>query len=184
MQFPYTWSPNGQDLVFVEQAAGAGTTLNIRRLPMVADSRPEALVEGPFESSNPAISPDGQWLAYRSNESGQNEVYVERFPELGNRVQISTDGGQAPLWSSDGRELFYRDGDAMMTVAIDTGPPLSAGLPERLFEGPYLNDLSRNYDVTRDGTRFLMIKGSAAPQLSIHVVLNWLEELDTSVPAP
>ena len=184
MQFPYTWSPNGQDLVFVEQAAGAGTTLNIRRLPMMADSRPEALVEGLFESSNPAISPDGQWLAYRSNESGQDEIYVERFPELGSRVQISTDGGQAPLWSFDGRELFYRDGDAMMTVAIDTGPPLSAGLPEHLFEGPYLNDLSRNYDVTRDGTRFLMIKGATTPQFTINVVLNWLEELRSSVPVP
>jgi len=184
-QFPYAWSPNGQDLIFVEQTQGADTTLNIHLLPMVADPRPRALVEGPFQSSNPAISPDGQWLAYRSNESGRDEIYAERFPELGDRVQISTDGGQAPLWSSDGQELFYRDGDAMMRVAIDTGPPLGAGLPERLFDGSYLNDASRNYDVTSDGTRFLMIRDTAsAPQFNFHVVLNWLEEIKASVPVP
>jgi len=71
-----------------------------------------------------------------------------------------------------------------MTIAIDTGPPLSAGLPERLFDGPYLNDLSRNYDVTRDGTRFLMIKNTeSAPGFRIHVVLNWLGEFESTASA-
>jgi serine/threonine-protein kinase len=184
-QFPYAWSRDTQDLVFVEQDDALGTNLSIRLLPMAEDALPRALVEGPFQSSNPSISPDGQWLAYRSNESGQDEIYVERFPELGERVQVSTEGGQAPLWSSDGQELFYRDGDAMMTVPIALGPPLSVGLPEQLFEGPYLNDLSRNYDVTRDGTRFLMITNpGSAPEVSVQVVLNWLEELDTGAPVP
>ena len=119
-QFPYTWSPDGQDLVYVELPAGQDGLLNIRLLPMATDPQPRSIVEGAFAASNPAISPDGQWLAYRSDESGRDEVYVERFPELGGRVQISTEGGQAPLWSSDGRELFYRAGDAMMRVVVNT----------------------------------------------------------------
>ena len=133
--------------------------------------------------TDPAISPDGRWLAYRSNESGQDQIYVERFPDLGDRVQISTEGGQAPLWSSDGQELFYRDADAMMRVEMDMGPPFRAGLPERLFEGPFLNNVSRNYDVTRDGTRFLMIKvPGLATRPRIHVVRNWEQELTERVP--
>ena len=129
-----------------------------------------------FTESNPAVSPDGRWIAYRSDESGRNEVYVQRFPEMGGRVQISTAGGTAPLWSSDSAELFYRQGEAMMAVAVDgTGAAFGAGSPVRLFEGRYLDDLARNYDVAPDG-RFLMIK-QADTLKQIHVVVNWIEDL-------
>ena len=129
-----------------------------------------------FTESNPAVSPDGRWIAYRSDESGRNEVYVQRFPEMGGRVQISTAGGTAPLWSSDGAELFYRQGQAMMAVAVDgTGAAFGAGPPVRLFEGRYLDDLARNYDVAPDG-RFLMFK-QADTLKQIHVVVNGMEDL-------
>ena len=88
---------------------------------------------------------------------GVDEVYVGRFPDLGDRVRISTGGGTAPLWSQDGTELYYRAGRAMMAVAVETGASFTAGRPETLFEGPYLDDLARNYDLAPDG-RFLMIK--------------------------
>ncbi len=103
-------------------------------------------------------------------------MYVQRFPELGSRVQISTAGGTSLLWSSDGAELFYREGQATMTVAVDgSGAAFRAGPPERLFEGRYLDDLTRNYDVAPDG-RFLMIK-QAGTLRQIHVVVDWLEDL-------
>ena len=115
------------------------------------------LLVSAFNESNPAVSPDGVWVAYRSDESGRNEVYVERFPDLGDRLRISTDGGTAPLWSHDGTELYYREGRAVMAVPVETGDSFTAGPPETLFEGPYLDDLARNYDLAPDG-RFLMIK--------------------------
>ena len=114
------------------------------------------LLASPFNESNPAVSPDGAWIAYRSDESGRNEVYVDRFPDLGDRVQVST-GGTSPLWSPDGTELYYRAGPAMIAVPVETGASFTAGRPETLFEGPYLDDLARNYDLAPDG-RFLMIR--------------------------
>ena len=141
-----------------------------------ADRTVAPLLATEFTESNPAVSPDGRWIAYRSDESGRNEVYVQRFPELGGRIQISTAGGTSPLWSSDGAELFYREGQAMMTVAVDgSGAAFRAGQPERLFEGRYLDDQTRNYDVAPDG-RFLMIK-QADTLRRIHVVVDWLEDL-------
>ena len=147
---------------------------------------------------DPVISPDGQWIAYASDETGRFEVYVQRFPELGLRQQISTDGGLRPAWSPDGRALFYlgtRGGggpDEMAVVTIDPGPPLSVGTPEVLFDYlPYYFDRrgpGRHYDVDPNGQRFLMLSNTTSgdggtvltPQ--INVVLNWTQELLERVP--
>ena len=148
--------------------------------------------------SDPAISPDGQWIAYASGETGRVEVYVQRFPELGLRQQISTDGGLRPAWSPDARALFYlgtRGGSSpqeMAVVTIDPGPPLSVGNPEVLFDyAPYI-DLpagGRQYDVDPNGQRFLMLSNTTGddgtvltPQ--INIVLNWTQELLERVPVP
>ena len=148
------FSPDGRDVGFGRIVAGENWTLN--RIPAAGGNPRE--------------------IAYRSDESGRNEVYVQRFPELGGRVQISTSGGTSPLWSPDGAELFYREGQAMLRVAVDgSGAAFRAGPPERLFEGRYLDDLTRNYDVAPDG-RFLMIK-QAGTLRQIHVVVDWLEDL-------
>ena len=179
LQWPQSWSPDGRTLVFsrrVRTGPAAAETLDTMMMRLDADRTVVPLLATEFTESNPAVSPDGRWIAYRSDESGRNEVYVQRFPELGGRVQISTVGGTSPLWSSDGAELFYRQGQAMMTVAVDgSGDAFGAGPPERLFEGRYLDDLTRNYDVAPDG-RFLMIK-QADTLRQIHVVVNWMEEL-------
>ena len=151
--------------------------------PLLTSQTPEA---------NPALSPDGQWIAYHSSISGQSEVYVERFPDLGNRGQVSTGGGREPKWSSDGSEVFYRslDGARMMSVPIATEPTLTLGDATVLFEGPYYRAVGRHYDLAPDG-RFLMIKpsgetsadgASALPQ--IIVVEGWFDELQRLVPTP
>ena len=179
LQWPQSWSPDGRTLVFsrrVRTGPSGAQTLDMMMMRLDADRTVSPLLASEFTESNPAVSPDGGWIAYRSDESGRNEVYVQRFPEMGGRVQISTAGGTAPLWSSDSAELFYREGEAMMAVAVDgSGAAFSAGPPVRLFEGRFLDDLARNYDVAPDG-RFLMIK-QADTLRQIHVVVNWMEDL-------
>ena len=135
---------------------------------------------------------DGRWLAYASDESGRDEVYVQPYPGPGGKVIISTGGGRSPRWSADGRELFYRDGKRMMAVAMTTSPALRAGIPRLLFEGDFLPESdtngSSNYDLAADG-RFLMTRlvaagpGSEAPRPQINIVLNWIEELKRLAPA-
>jgi hypothetical protein len=127
-------------------------------------------------------------MAYVSNESGREEVYVRRFPGLEARALISTEGGAEPLWSRDGKELFYRNGDRMMAVRILTAEPeLIASPPRLLFQGRFQRgdtggSPSTNYDVTEDG-RFVMIQeDEAASAVTYHIVLHWTEELKRMVP--
>jgi len=122
------------------------------------------------------------WLAYQSDESGQNQIYVQPFPELeGGRWQVSPAGGREPAWARNGRELFYLDADgALVTVPVQTQPAFSASSPTKLFDAPYsVVSGTRRYDVTVDGQRFLFIKdksGSSGPP-QVVVVQNWSEEL-------
>ena len=135
------------------------------------------------------FSPDGDWLAYRSNETGQNEVYVQPYPKTGQKHQISTDGGVSPMWSRDGRELFYKEavGGDLMAVTIETEPTFSAGAPQMLFstEG-YMGSVSAaNYDTHPDGERFLMLTGdSGSAPTQVILVENWFEEIKRLVPIP
>jgi serine/threonine-protein kinase len=148
-------------------------------------------LNGPSNENNPAVSPDGRWLAYESDESGQFEVYVRPFPKISTgRWQISTGGGTRPRWSRNGRELFYYVGvgakGTLMAVSVESGSSFRAGVPELLFQGSYPapNTGRGLYDVSLDGRRFLMIKGGdaeSAPQ-NLTVVLNWTEELKRLVP--
>ena len=182
---PMSWSPDGKLLAFYEATPTTGFDLWVLRL---SDRKAQPFLRTPFNESVPQFSPDGRWLAYVSNESGRNEIYVQSYPGLAGKWQISTEGGQEPVWNPNGRELFYRSGDKMMSVGINMKPDFSAGKPKVLFEGQYLRTpgQSPNYDVSRDGKRFLMLKPSdsaeAAPT-QINVVLNWFEELKRRVPS-
>jgi Tol biopolymer transport system component len=136
----------------------------------------------------PALSPDERWLAYVSNRTGRFEVWAIRYPD-GNPIPVSTGGGTEPRWSRDGRELFFRQGDAMMAVAVaaDGGRPF--GNVAKLFEQPYLmaaDPATRTYDVAPDG-RFLMIEPTAPTQgagAAIVVVQNFGEEIKRLMAAP
>lgn len=153
------------------------------------DEREEhPLLETTFNEHSPMFSSDGRWFAYVSDETGRDEIYLRPYPGEGGKRSVSTDGGSEPLWSVRGRELFYRNGDKMMAVSIDTEPELRVGTPEVLFEGRFAithrPDIPRNYDVSRDGRRFLMVQtvDDLAPT-QINIVLNWFVELNASLRA-
>ena len=156
------------------------------------DRRVEPVVQTEFNERNGVVSPDGRWLAYESDRSLKFEIYVTPFPDVkGGTWPISTAGGTRPLWARDGKELFFVAPDgAMMAVPVDPrGSAWSAGSPMKLFEGPYATGTpsgGRNYDLSADGNRFLMVKqppGSQATAPQIVMVQHWVEELKRLVPA-
>jgi serine/threonine-protein kinase len=183
--FPHAFSPDGTLLVFTEIAPPR----NISLLKIDGERKPELLLQSSFSESNPEISPDGRWLAYESNESGRVEVYVRPFPDVNaGRWQISTGGGASPLWSPNGRELFYYgQPGTLMAVRVEPSTSFKAGAPQVVLQGPYVAPIgASHYSVSPDGRRFLMIKDAAtdanAPPPQINVILNWFEELRRLVP--
>jgi hypothetical protein len=149
-----------------------------------ADRTLSPVVQRPGDQWGVRVSPDGRWLSYASNESGKFQVYVERLSG-GSKYQVSTDGGVEGHWSPLGDELFYRDNDRMMAVTIRSGPTFTTDRPHVLFQGRYASQPIPDYDVTRDGKRFLMVR-PAAEELAppeVSVVENWFTELKRLVPA-
>ena len=182
-----SWLPDGTALAFYDVGVG-----NYDLFTVKPGESPVRFSATSFQERGPAFSPDGRWLAYSSNETGRGEVYVTPYPGPGGRITISTGGGRSPRWSSNGRELFYRNGRQVMVVGVEPGPTFRAGIPRLLFEGDYVQELelsgAHNYDVSRDGQRFLMMVPAPAEELGenarprIVVVQNWLEELRRRVP--
>ena len=182
-QHPGRGSTDGSLVPFEEQ--NSQNNVDIWVLSLQGEPKAEPFLQTPFREDTPSFSPDGKWIAYTCNESGRDEVYVRPYPGPGGKKQVSTDGGSGPLWSRDGKELFYARGDAMMAVEVNTEAAFSAAAPRKLFEGKYAWERQLNYDVAPDGQRFVLIKpqgGSGASQ-ELRVVLNWFEELKVKVPA-
>jgi serine/threonine-protein kinase len=182
--FPYGWSGDGSSLVF-----------GIRDDVFVLGPEGQVpLLAEPYREAAAAVSPDGKWLTYESDESGQFEVYVRSFPDVEtSRSTISVAGGQEPVWSTDGSELFFRSlgGETFYAVPINTGAEFDYGTPAVLFRGQYAaaGGFMRRYDVAPDGSRFLVlaaqqVTGSAAGSRHMNIVLNWFEELKERVPVP
>jgi serine/threonine-protein kinase len=195
IQQPHAFSPDGQNIIVYELVPSAASDLTLLPIGTLSGKSPtgkletKPLIHSPASDSAGEISPDGNFIAYHSQESGQNQVYVRPFPNVDTgRWQISTDAGTRPAWAANGRELFYMNADgAVMAVPIQTEPTFSAGNPTKLFDGQWFRGQSgRSYDVAKDG-RFLMIKdvatneqGSAAATMT--VVVNWVEELKQKLP--
>jgi serine/threonine-protein kinase len=182
-------SPDGTRIVVNEVTPNQGR--DMRLLTLTPTPRIEPLVETRFEERGGILSPDGRWLAYESDSSGRFEIYVRPFPAIGDgQWQVSTAGGVHALWSRSGRELFYRalDGTVLSVPVNAQTATWSAGMPVVLFKGNYLGaNVSRQYDVTPDGQRFVMLKESgerADTQRVIVVVQNWFEELRRLAPTP
>ena len=179
---PQAFSPDGAVLAFTSLYGGN----DLGFMDVGGGTEPAISVDPDSEQLSPAFSPSGSWVAYVSSESGRYEVYVRDYPDAGGKWQISVDGGQEPVWSRDGGELFFRNGYKMMAVPIEPGPRFTFGQPLLLFEGTYElpdNRLGPTYDVSSDG-RFLMLRrvGEKRPT-EIRVVLNFDEELKRLVPA-
>ena len=179
-QSPGAWAPDGT-LAYVERRPTTGRDI---LLLTTSDLRSRPLLSSTADESAPAFSPDGQWLAYVSNESGRSEVYVRSRSESARPRRVSTDGGAEPVWDPRGRELYYREGARMMGVAFSSRDD-SAGRPAMLFEGDFARGTidSPNYDVMPDG-RFVMIQPplQQAGAESLHVLLNWSRKFGIASP--
>jgi Tol biopolymer transport system component/tRNA A-37 threonylcarbamoyl transferase component Bud32 len=187
IQVPHSFSPDGTKLLF-EQPGNAPYDIGV--ISLTGERKAEMILHKEFSEAHADISPNGRWIAYESDESGRNEVYVRPFPEVNTgRWQISTEGGTRPLWARNGRELFYYvPPGVVMAVPVVDGVSFAAGAPKVVFKGTYLAPQSgRMYDVSPDAQRFLMIKearedGEAPPPPQLVVVQNWFEELKRLVP--
>ena len=179
LAFPVSWAPDGGTLLFQE---GVPSRIWVVDIP-VSGNKPHPLFEATSANLRDAkVSPDGKWVAYTSDESGTNQVYVCAFPTPAGKTPVSADGGQEPRWSRDTRELFYRNPlkNQLMVTEVQTDSTFRAGPPKPLFELS-----TNNWDVDPDAKRFLVAKPQEAtvdaPQL--RVVVNWLDELPRKVPA-
>ena len=182
--FPTSFSPNGETLTYTELHPETG--LDVWTLSIDSGEARPLLGTG-FTEAGAMFSPDGNYLTFTSNESGREEVYVRAYPGTEGRWQVSTDSGNEPMWSRDGKELFYRAGTSLMVVDVITEPSFEAAKPRVLFEAPYdqAGALYANYDVRPDRRNFVMIRSEQHAAASrIHVVLHWLDELGRRVPIP
>jgi Tol biopolymer transport system component/predicted Ser/Thr protein kinase len=177
-KFACDWSRDGRFLVFMSR--GAETGWDVWALPMEGDGKPLPLVKTRFREMLPVLAPNGRYVAYVSNESGRNEVYVQEFPEPRSKWQVSTAGGTDPHWRSDGKEIFYRAPDSkLMSVSTDTSSTFTAGAPVALFQARLQPAILRShYRPSPDGQRFLTLAPLGRNAiLPTTVVLNWTEGL-------
>jgi len=173
------WSLDGRLVVYTR--AGKQSASDLWLLQVERDAQPVPFLETAFNKTQAKISPDGRWIAYTSNESGEDEVYVQSFPVAGSKRQISISGGVQPRWRTDGRELYYLASDQrLMTVPVKNGVAFDAGAPIPLFrtrllaQGSQSVGLPTSYDVSPDGQRFLLNVRPDDLGPPVTVVLNWL----------
>ena len=168
------WSRDGTYVLF--QSVGGKTAADIYSIRMDGtDHTPEIVLQTPFNETRAHFSPDGRWIAYQSDESGRNEVYVASFKGAAGKWQISTNGGGDPCWSRDGKELFYLATDQkLMTVPVSMGESFSPGTPQALFRIQTEVSRRRNvFDVSPDGTKFLFLVPVGETNTPITAVINW-----------
>ena len=183
--FVRSWTPDGSGLAIYEMHPENEADI----LVLNEDGSATSWLATDDHETVPEFSPDGKWIAYVSDETDRPEVYVRPYPGPGQKVPISTGGGRDPIWSPDGRELFYRNGRAIMAVIVETDPSFRPSRPEQLFTGPYASSVDSAsaaqawYDISPDGEHFLMIENtSSQSDVELHVILDWHEELKRLVP--
>ena len=174
------WSRDGKYLLYHLDDPETGADLwYLERNEDGSGWVPHPFLQTSFNERVPRFSPDGRYVAYVSNESGQREVYIQPFPEGGRKVTVSSNGGTKVRWSRDGKELFYVEGNTLVAVSVSTAPSFSVGSATRLFEHPDVRP-GNGYDVSADGQRFVLAEsvgeGTDAPEPSIRVVQNWYDE--------
>ena len=187
-RFPQAFTPDGKKLLF-EDATNANGGVGFGVLTLEGKRAATLVIHADFGQQNAALSPDGRWLAYSSDETGQRQVFVRPFPDVnGGRWQISTDGGDWPVWNPAGNELFYRSRTGMMALTFKTAPTFTQGALTRLFARNIVGGNNRRMAVSPDGKRFLLLANAAengnseAVRSQLVVVQNWFEELKRRVP--
>jgi len=190
-QFAGSWSPDGEMLAFLQRDREAPFEILIIN---VRDRTVKPFLNSPFNETYPEFSPDGRWIAYGSDESGRPEVYVKSSSRSGGKYQVSGEGGREPLWSRNGKQLYYRYipdaglGTQVWGVDVRAEPAFSMSKPRLLFEHPgyVVTGPIRGWDISLDGTRFLMVKSGEnrrQPVTEMILVQNWFEEVKRLVPA-
>ena len=177
---PSSWSSDGRFMAYTVSGSFP-RTYDVWVLPLFGERKPFPLLQSEFLEASAVFSPDGRWIAYTSDESGQTNVYVQSFPGTGGKQQVSRDGGGQPVWRADGKELFYLAADgSLMAVPVNVSAQFEAGVPQTLFPtGARLNDAGRFgddgqvYAATKDGTRFLVVGRRQSDAAPLTVVLNW-----------
>jgi Tol biopolymer transport system component len=180
--YPGSFSPDGETLVFIRSSTE--TSFDVMALPLRNPAKIQPLVNTSAYEGGARFSPDGRWLIYVSSETGRNEVYLRPFAGTARRWQVSTEGGTQAVWNPNGKEIVYRNGDAMMAVEISTSPEVKLSPPRVLFEGRYAYGggiTIPNFDISRDGQRFIMVKDESTAG-RLNVVLNWFSELARTAP--
>ena len=172
------WSRDGST-IFYEASTAVGS--DIWALPTTGDRKPKVFLNGSFNEYDPQISPDGHWLAYVSDESGHEEVYVQTYPDRSDKWQISTHGGDDPYWGAGGHELYYLSADQhMMSVPVRTTPTFDPGTPATLFAASVMfpSQGRSHYAVTGDGKTFILFTPATARSLpTTTVIVNWMAEI-------
>jgi serine/threonine-protein kinase len=174
-QWPWSWTPAGDTIVYDEIILGRPTRIMAAAVAGNAASR--VVVEsGEYSNRLPRLSPDGRWLAHTSDETGRVEVYVRPFAGMGGKQQISLGGGNQPVWSRDGREIYYRDGEHLVAAALGLGSVVSVTARTPLFDDVFAMSNATNYDVLPDGSGFVMLEPLESTR-QLTVMVNWLDEL-------
>jgi serine/threonine-protein kinase len=175
-------APDGKSIIVVYNTRNQGYKSDILSVPLVKGAKPTPIAATEWDEYNPSLSPNGRYLAFQSNDTGRDEIYVRDTSGTGGRWQISTLGGEEPSWTADGRELYYRSEDRMMAVPVQTAGGFSTGVPRLLFNGvlPMRSDTGISYDVDSAHKRFLMIRlaSNADPNTGLRIVVNWRDEME------
>jgi serine/threonine-protein kinase len=176
--FPRSLSLDGS-LVFFDRTLDTPTREDIGFFSRT-ERRATLLLEDAAAERYPSLSPDGRWLAYESDATGRSEIYVRPFPAFDATHQVSSEGGNFPVWSAAGDHLYYRQGRALVAVAVDTRNGFAVAAPEVLFESPF--DVNYYFDVSRDGQHFLMLRPAVRGVPELVVVESWFTELERLAP--
>jgi Tol biopolymer transport system component/tRNA A-37 threonylcarbamoyl transferase component Bud32 len=177
-QMSVSWSPTGTHIVYTEIAPATGPDLWVVAVNDSA-AKPEVFLQTDYAEDHARFSRDGRWIAYTSDESGREEVYLRPFPGSGGKIQVSREGGTGALWSPDGNELFYASGDRMMVVDVTLGEGLQVSAPRLLFEGDFAFERVGNYDIAPDGESFAAVRAAReeAGSAEFYVVTNAFADL-------
>jgi serine/threonine protein kinase/Tol biopolymer transport system component len=184
-QFAGSWSSDGKTVALADSHPGTSYDIALLDVP---SGRVTPFLNSRFNEAYPEFSPDGRWIAYKSDESGRDEVYVRPFPSPGMKYPVSSEGGTQPLWARNGKQLFYRRGDQVWVVDVRAEGGFTTSKPRLLFEksGYIMGAPIRSYDLSLDGQRFLMVKldqRKPTPVTEMILVQNWFEELKRLMPA-
>jgi Tol biopolymer transport system component len=178
---PMSWSSNGQFLLFnTGNVSSVGNQVDLWVLPLTGEGKPFPVLNTPFNEIRGRFSPDGKWIAYTSDESGQTEIYVTPFPSLAGKWRISTAGGNWPQWSHGSKEIFFLSADSTQLMAAHVaaqGAQLVVGKIETLFEASWRLGARYPYDVAPDGRIFGVTQVEQPTPTPITVVVNWLADL-------